>query len=197
MSEVQVADPVESLVAVRIRHQRLKRNMTIDQLATVSGVSRAMISRIERQEASPTALLLGRLTNALGMTMSSLFRDDSDSGPLVLAKNRQVWRDSDTGYTRRNVLPDGAPLELVDVTMPPGQSVTYENIIPLPVDQYVWVISGALDMTVDGVVTRLEAGDCLSMRLDQHIRYLNPLTVEAHYSVILLTGGRTLRGLIR
>jgi transcriptional regulator with XRE-family HTH domain len=194
MREVQEIDAIESQVAKRIREQRQKRNLTIDQLASASGVSRAMISRIERQEVSPTALLLGRLTNALGMTMSALFRDDIDSGPLVLASRRPVWRDSATGYTRRNVLPDGAPLEIVDVVMPPGRSVTYENIIPLAIEQYVWVMSGALDMTVDGVVTRLEAGDCLAMRLDQHIRYLNPLAVETRYSVILLTGGRRVQG---
>jgi transcriptional regulator with XRE-family HTH domain len=193
MYENQATNPAEFLVAHRIRQQRQKRNLTIEQLATASGVSRAMISRIERQEVSPTALLLGRLTNALGMTMSALFRDDAEGGPLVLASKRPVWRDSETGYTRRNVLPESASLEIVDVMMPPGQSVTYENIIPLPIEQYVWVMSGALDMTVDGVVTRLEAGDCLAMRLDQHIRYLNPLTVEARYAVVLMTGGRRMQ----
>ncbi|MGL4637394.1 MAG: helix-turn-helix domain-containing protein [Beijerinckiaceae bacterium] len=187
MSETQESDAVDRLVAQRIRQQRQSLNWTIDQLASVSGVSRAMISKIERQEVSPTALLLGRLTNALGITMSALFRDDDSASPLVRADARPIWRDSETGYTRRNILPDAAAVELVDVTMPAGQSVTYDNILPLAIDQFVWVIDGTLEMTVDGAMTVLNTGDCLAMRLEKQIRYFNPLTKDTRYAVLLLT----------
>ena len=52
---------------------RVERGLTLDQLADLSGVSRAMISRIERSEASPTAALLARLCSALGVSLSVFF----------------------------------------------------------------------------------------------------------------------------
>ncbi len=55
------SDPLESAIGERLRQLRMARNQTLYDLAGASGVSRAMISRIERGEASPTAQLLSRL----------------------------------------------------------------------------------------------------------------------------------------
>ena len=64
-------DQFEKHVAERLKRLRLERGLTLDQLADLSGVSRAMISRIERSEASPTAALLARLCSALGVPPES------------------------------------------------------------------------------------------------------------------------------
>ncbi|RVL99079.1 XRE family transcriptional regulator, partial [Sinorhizobium meliloti] len=58
--------PLEETMAMRLRELRMARDLTLDDLAGRSGVSRAMISRIERGEASPTAQLLAKLCSALG-----------------------------------------------------------------------------------------------------------------------------------
>ncbi len=60
---------------------RTARGMTLDGLAAQSGVSRAMISRIERGEASPTAQLLARLCSALGTTLSRFFAFQQPESP--------------------------------------------------------------------------------------------------------------------
>ncbi len=57
----------------RLRGERLARGWTIDRLAEGSGVSRAMISKIERGESSPTAVVLGKLSAALQLSMPELF----------------------------------------------------------------------------------------------------------------------------
>ncbi|NNH33603.1 helix-turn-helix transcriptional regulator, partial [Rhizobium sp. SEMIA 4085] len=51
---------LETAIGIRIRKLRVEKGLTLDDLANASGVSRAMISRIERAEASPTASLLAR-----------------------------------------------------------------------------------------------------------------------------------------
>ena len=57
----------------RLRGERRARGWTIDRLAEASGVSRAMISKIERGESSPTAVVLGKLSAALQLSMPELF----------------------------------------------------------------------------------------------------------------------------
>jgi transcriptional regulator with XRE-family HTH domain len=56
----------------RLRAERHARSWPIERLAAASGVSRAMISKIERGESSPTAVVLGKLSAALGLSVSEL-----------------------------------------------------------------------------------------------------------------------------
>ena len=59
-------------LAATLRAARVAQDLSTSALAQRSGVSRAMISKIERGEAQPTAALLGRLSAALGLTLSEL-----------------------------------------------------------------------------------------------------------------------------
>ncbi len=175
----------ESRIASRVKALRVAAGYTIDGLAERSGVSRAMISRIERGEASPTAVLLARLSSALDVTLSKLFRDEGEAGLLVRAATRPSWRDPATGYVRRNVSPVSSPVDIVDVTLPPGARVTHDNAVPLHVTQLVWVFSGQLTMHVDGAIHVLGQGDCLQMRLDQPISFQNRSDLDVRYAVLL------------
>ena len=100
-------------LAARIHLERTSREWSMDDLARRSGVSRAMISKIERDECSPTATVLGRLSGAFGISMSSLLANAEGEGRrLARFADQQVWQDPETQYTRRAVSPAaGAPLQ--------------------------------------------------------------------------------------
>jgi transcriptional regulator with XRE-family HTH domain len=181
---------LDTRIAARVKTLRASLGLTIDALAERSGVSRAMISKVERCETSPTAVLLGRLANALGTTLSQLFSDTAEQGPLVRAASRPVWRDPATGYLRRVVTPETYPADIVDVTLPPGVSVTYDNAVPINLDQVIWVLEGQLSMTVDGEAHDLGQGDCLQMRLDKPLTFANRSAMHTRYAVILARGIR-------
>ncbi|HKX43788.1 MAG TPA: helix-turn-helix transcriptional regulator, partial [Burkholderiaceae bacterium] len=59
-------------IARRLKEERRQRGWSLDELAARSGVSRAMISKIERKVSTPTAVLLARLGDAMGVSLSSL-----------------------------------------------------------------------------------------------------------------------------
>src|SRR5271165_7248136 len=108
------------LLAARLKQERVQRAWTIAQLAERSGVSRAMISKVERAAASPTAALLGRLSGAFGLTLSALLARAESSGDRLSRRAKQAtWTDPATGYIRQAVSPrTGGPLELVMVLLP-------------------------------------------------------------------------------
>jgi transcriptional regulator with XRE-family HTH domain len=176
---------LDQRIAARVKAARQALGLTLDQLAMRSAVSRAMISRVERGEASPTASLLGRLANALGVTLSDFFREaEPGDGPLVRAGAQPVWRDPATGYLRRNVTNAGAGIDIVDVTLPPGASVTYDNTVaPFAADQVVWVLEGRLRMALGDDITELADGDSLAMRLDRPTRFQNVSDRSVRYAV--------------
>ncbi len=70
--ETIIEELLDGQIASRIRVERDARNWSLDDLAQRSGVSRAMISKVERRESSPTAVLLGKLSAAFGLTLSQL-----------------------------------------------------------------------------------------------------------------------------
>lgn len=70
---------IDIILPAKLKALRASRGLTLDQLAEASGVSRAMISRIERGEASPTAVLLSRLLTPLNETLSGFFAATTQS----------------------------------------------------------------------------------------------------------------------
>lgn len=175
-------------LGARLKGLRQARGLTLEQLAERSGVSRAMISRVERGESSPTAALLDRLCAGLGVLLSALFREEAQAGPLARRSEQPVWTDPDSGYVRRSVSPagTGSRLEIVEVEMPAGARV----LLDAPrggfrLDQQLWLLEGELSLTVSGREHRLAAGDCLAMLLDGPIAFHNPGEVPARYAVVL------------
>src|SRR2546423_5556779 len=108
-----MTDPLTARLAATVHAARMSQSLSAAVLAERSGVSRAMIGKIERGDVQPTAALLAKLSAALGMTLSELIaRAEGDERRLVRAAEQPVWVDPDTRYRRRAVSPAGGrPLE--------------------------------------------------------------------------------------
>ncbi len=190
---------VDQHIAKRIRALRKSHELTLDRLSELSGVSRSTISSIERNETSPTAAVLNKLADALGVSLAALFSDDAPAAsesPLSRLAQQQVWTDPASGYLRRHVSPPGhsSPLELVEVEFPPGRAVSFDSPIrSVAIHQLVWVLDGEMEVTWGDTVWRLRTGDCLAMVLDQHIGFRNPTRKSARYAVALTTSSPTQR----
>jgi transcriptional regulator with XRE-family HTH domain len=182
-------------LATRLRDLRMENGMTLDGLSERTGVSRSMISLIERGESSPTAAVLDKLAAGLGVTLASLFaeKDSQGASPLARRADQRVWRDPDSGYMRRNLSPAGfpSPIELVEVVLPPGARVAYDTgHRAAAVHQQIWIIEGEIDLTLGEETYHLSAGDCLSMRLDRPTMFRNHADQPARYVVALATDAR-------
>ncbi|TAL99782.1 MAG: XRE family transcriptional regulator [Paraburkholderia sp.] len=184
---------IDTLIAKRVRDLRKARGYTLDELAESSGVSRSMISLIERQETSPTAVVLAKLADALDVTLAALFSDEPGSTaaePLARLSQQHVWKDPASGYVRRHVSPSGftSPIELVEVTFPSGKSVAFENVMSNVVrHQQIWVLEGEMEVTLGDRTWHLQTGDCLAMVLDQPLVFRNSSRKPARYAVALTT----------
>jgi transcriptional regulator with XRE-family HTH domain len=98
-----IVDPLVGQIAARVRTERERRRWTLAQLADASGVSQAMISRIERGESSPTAVVLGKLSAAFQLSVASL---------LALAEGQRDLPDAPEG--QRDIA-DAGQRDIADV----------------------------------------------------------------------------------
>jgi transcriptional regulator with XRE-family HTH domain len=176
-------EPIEHRIAQRVRDLRTSRGLTLEALAKESGVSRSMISLIERAESAPTAVVLERLATGLGVSLASLF-DSPGPRPEPLARRAEQlqWRDPASGYVRRNVSPP-SPIQIVEVEFPPGARVEF-GAGPR-VHQQVWVLDGSIEVRAGDLCYQLNAGDCLAFTLDRTTAFSNTTSVPARYAVVI------------
>src|SRR5437899_8576725 len=141
-----IVDEHSKRLAQRLRLERDSRGWSLADLADRSGVSKATISKIERAEVSPTAVVLVRLASAFDLTLAGLMLRAEGQGERVSrAADQPVWRDPETGYVRKQVFsrPDN-PVEIIRVEMPAKQRVTLPASSYTHIRQAVWVLSGSL-----------------------------------------------------
>src|SRR5215831_5342755 len=181
-----LVDDIDAQLAQRVRLERDLRNWSLADLAGHSGVSKAMISKIEREEASPTAAILARLAAAFDMTLATLLLRAEGGPRLSRAVAQPVWRDPATGYVRRQIFsrPDH-PLELVEVELPPGQTVSFPAWSYAHIRQIVWVRKGCLSLSEGHERHELRPGDCLGFGPPSAVTFANESDAACTYIVAL------------
>ena len=182
-----MTDLLSDSLAAAVLEARKARGLSGAALAERSGVSRAMISKVERGEAQPTAALLGRLSAALGLTLSQLIaRAEGEEPRVARASSHPVWTDPDSGYRRRAVSPGaGGPLELIEVELPAGATVSYPAETYAFIHQLIWVLDGHLRFREGTIDHELDVGDCLQLGPPAPCSFINPTDVPCRYLVAL------------
>lgn len=190
-SLIETPSALPVLIGERIAARRAALKLSLEEIAARSGVSRAMASKIERGEVHASAVVLDRLCAGLGLTLSELFARDTAS-PLLRRAEQPLWQDPASGYLRREVAPagTGSPVKIVEVEFPPGAEISYAPSRERVIDQHIWVLKGAIEVTVAAAsgaphTYQLEKGDCLQMRVGEGNSFRNRGAKTARYAVII------------
>lgn len=170
-------------LGARLRAERQRQGISLDALATASGVSRSMISDVERATKMPTVLVLARLATALGVTVSRLLGEDQPARVIMLRHADQPSITEAAGWQRRILSPNlpGVEFEFIRTTVPAG--VVIGEFAPHRAGsrEYVAVERGELTVTLDGVDHVLTTGDSLYYAGDCTHAYANTGTEECVY----------------
>ncbi|WP_062762120.1 XRE family transcriptional regulator [Falsirhodobacter sp. alg1] len=183
-------DNVDKRIGARIKIERELRGWSLTDLAEKSGVSRAMIHKVERGGASPTATLLARLAGAFGITMSTLMvRAEMQDGQLLRKADQPIWQDPVTGYLRRHVSPGtAAPIDIVSVDFPAGKQASFPASVYLNRTHLVWVLEGNLVFIEGQTRHEMAEGDCLELGPPNDCIFRNETDVLCRYAVVVYRG---------
>ncbi len=182
-----IIDDAEARLARQIKLEREARNWSLSELAEQSGVAKASISKIERGEVSPSAVILLRLATAFDLTLAGLLlRAEGEKPRLSRAGDQPLWRDPATGYVRKQIFSrTDHPLELVQVEMPAGKRVSMPAASYAHIRQILWVQSGILVVAEGGETHILHAGDCLGFGPPSDVTFANESSRPCHYVISL------------
>jgi transcriptional regulator with XRE-family HTH domain len=181
-------DKLDKRIGARIRLEREGRGWSLTELAERSGVSRAMVHKVEKGDSSPTAMLLGRLSGAFGMSMSTLMaKAEMREGRLLIRQNQPSWVDPQTGYTRRHVSPTSdLPIDVVQIELPPQKHVTFPAAAYKSRRHLIWVLLGSLVFQEGQTRHEMDEGDCLELGPPAECAFRNESDKPCIYAVIVL-----------
>ncbi len=174
----------------RIKALRARSGLTLEQLSRQCGVSRAMLSTIERGEKSPTLPIIMRIAGGFGISLSGLLGAEPDASSVVIirAAQRLAFRDAETGFERWVLSPAHLDngLEFVLHRLPAGRSTGVLPACAAPTEKYLTVCSGRLTVYADEEPHELKSGDSMYFEVKTPYRFVNDdrRTACSYYMVI-------------
>jgi transcriptional regulator with XRE-family HTH domain len=177
----------------RVRALRRERGWTLEVLAERSGVSRAMISKLERGEKNPTLVVAAKVAEGLGMHLSELVGVEEKRKVVVVPRGKgMTMRDPETGFERQLLSPSlgGRGVEFMRNVVPEGSTSGELPPHRRGVEEYVVVERGRLRAVLGGVEYVLEEGDAAYFEADVAHRFDNAGAGECSYYLVIDSKGR-------
>ncbi len=170
---------------------RESRALSLDALSRMAGVSKSMLSQIERAQANPTVAVVWRLANALGVPMVELLgsspSQQSPSMTLVPSQSTPSLRSPD-GLCELRIL---GPIELAgrfewyELQVQPGGRLESEPHEP-GTQEHLTVVSGTLEVRSGSDTLKVKVAETARYRVDQVHAILNPArTVASAWLVVV------------
>jgi transcriptional regulator with XRE-family HTH domain len=187
------SDDMIPSIGDNLRKLRSERNLSLDALSQISGVSRAMLGQIELNRSVPTITVLWRIAKALELPFSSLMREPEEKGPSILRKNSARFLTSaDGSFRSRALFPADRQrfVEFYEVRLSPG-AVEEASAHPLGTLENIVIAKGSLEVTAGGEPVSLQTGDAMVFRADVPHIYHNTGTSETVTYMVITYAQRT------
>lgn len=180
---------IDHKIAFQLKRLRSEQQFSLEQLSQKTGISRATLSRLENAEVSPTASVLGKLCAVYNITLSRLMAMvEVDFEPLMVAAEQDVWVDPETGYARRMISPPAEALsaEMIECYLPPSQKISYAAPPRHGLEHHIYMLEGALVLSLDEQTYSLKKGDCLRYQLFGASQFETSAKQAANYILTII-----------
>lgn len=171
-----------------VRAIRLVKDLSLAELSKSSGVSRAMLSKVERGEKSPTLPVACRIAQGLQVSMSQLLGADPapDAFAITRLKQRLTFRDTDTGFCRELLSPplESFGTEILRHVVPAGQSSGDLPAYAPGFQKFVIVETGKIHVLTGNNEAELTQGDTLCFEPTENHQFSNHGSEECSYFVV-------------
>lgn len=153
---------ISRILGENLRRLRNERNLSLGQLAERSGVSKVMLSQIERGDSNPTVNTLWKIANGLGVSYSSLMESSSPEVSVVRAEDVPTHVTEDGAYRLGCYFANepGRGFEIYETQLDAGHHHATEGHGP-GTEEFVLVEDGAVTIAVGGDPHLLGAGDAI------------------------------------
>ena len=139
-------------IGKKIRRLRLEKNLTQEELADRTELSKSFISQVEREQTSPSIATLVDILQALGTNLRDFFNDETDS--QIVFRNADFFEKVDDELKNR--------MEPIRVTLKPGGRTDLDN--PHEGEEFGYVLSGIITVHIGQQSCRARKGETFYFR---------------------------------
>lgn len=179
------ANELTERLGKKLRQIRQQRNLSLDELAAMSGVSKPMLGQIERGVSNPSVALLWKVASGLGVPFTTFVADDPVVRLLHPDEQTAFYEDERRFQVYSTFAKPGVPVELFRVRLLPGCRRRAEAHAP-GVLESITVSEGEMTVTVNDRAYQVRSGDCFQFDADVSHSYENSTDTAcwAHLAII-------------
>lgn len=180
-------DSIASNIGKVLRELRKQKDLSLNDLAQLSGVSRSMLSQMETGRSVPSVLVLCKVARSFDVPVTVFLKSEDFESPNFVSANETPLRVSADGRCAWRTLMPGGPerkTEFFELTLRSG---CVEKVEPYPawVRANLAVTEGDVLVAINGRRHRLSAGDVLEFSANAAHSYINPSKEEALAYLVL------------
>ncbi|MFK3737789.1 helix-turn-helix domain-containing protein [Massilia sp. TN1-12] len=177
-------------VGATLQRLRLARGLTLEDLSRIAGVSKSMLSQIEREKANPTIAITWRLANALGVQIGELLSSEVRTPEhirVVEAHEIPTLPGAHAGYSLRIL----GPMELAgkyewyELTLQPGGELASQAHDP-GTTEHLTIVTGTVELEVGGEKKKIKHGATARYPADQDHVIRNAGKAEAKALMVVV-----------
>lgn len=182
------AEDLGPVIGENLRRLRARRNLSLDGLAKLSGVSRAMLNQIELGRSAPTITLVFKIARAFEVPFSTLLSTgERPKTHVTRADQSKVLKSSSGAFSTRALFPLDAErkVEFYELRLVAG-GIENADAHPAGTTENLVVVDGELEVEIGGEVRRLGVGDAILFEADSPHAYRN-MSAKAALAYLVMT----------
>lgn len=177
-------------VGATLQRLRQQRSLTLEDLSRAAGVSKSMLSQIEREKANPTIAVAWRLANALGVGIAELLSTaPKEAEPIRILESHETptLPGAHAGYVLRILGPMelAGKFEWYELTLAPGGALVSNPHDPGTVE-HLTLLHGAIEVEVGGTQKKLKLGGTARYQADKNHAIRNAGKTEAKAFMVVI-----------
>lgn len=179
-------DHIPIKVGKNLKTIRKSRDLSLDKLAELTGVSKAMLAQVERGDSNPTISLLWKIANGLRISVTALIAEEAQEVTIVRFADMEPIMENDGRYQAFPLFPFDSKthFEVYTVKVEPGcnhRSEAHQE----GVEEFVVVTHGCLELHIGDEVYVAEQGDAIRFNADQGHLYVNHTDTPVWLQIII------------
>lgn len=178
---------LNDLIANNLSRIRKEKNLSLDQLSNLCGVSKSMLSQIEKGKKTPTITTLWKIAGGLNISLSLLIDEQKSSVRIVSSKDSIPLMENEGKYKAYPFLPfdQEANFEVFKMDVEPD-CIHVSNPHTAGVREYVFVSSGTLKVRIKNSLYTVEEGEAIIFEGDVMHEYINDTKNPVSSFVVIL-----------
>ncbi|WP_433748396.1 helix-turn-helix domain-containing protein [Falsibacillus pallidus] len=179
-------EDINLIIAKNLKAFRERKKLSLEKVAENTGVSKTMISQIERGESSPTITTIWKIANGLKISFTSLINNPQPDTKVIFKKDVQTFSEDNGKYRVYPFFPfeDDRRFEVFSVEIDKGGYLSSESHGE-GTEEYLTVYEGEVTVRVDNIEYTVKNGDSIRFRVDKPHSYHNSGDTLTRLSMII------------